>query len=180
MKLKPFLLPLGMALLGLAGCGSIPLESITMEASPAGWKVAYAKDVPGKGNIIERIPKSETLKNWTKMVTIQFVEGERRTAQEFMDGLKASNVQQCPAAVWSVIESDRTSILYEWSIKGCSRHPDQHELARLLRGNDGMHRVAYVEKVQRLSKDVRNQWIANLKSAYLTKGRSTEPVVLKD
>ena len=163
---------------GLAGCAT-PLEGIYAPIDASGWKVAYAKDVPGKGNIVERIPSGESLNNWSKMVTIQFMEGEQRTPSVFMDGLKGQMTQRCPKVEWAVVESSNTSILYEWTIKNCPGQQDQHEVSRLLRGNDGLHRIAYVEKVSQLSKETRERWTANLKSAYLVKGGPNSPVVLK-
>ena len=163
---------------GIVGCAT-PLEGIYAPIDATGWKVAYAKDVPGRGNIVERIPSGESLNNWSKMVTIQFMEGDQRTPSVFMDALKGQMIQRCPKVEWAVVESNNSSILYEWNIKNCSGQQDQHEVSRLLRGNDGLHRIAYVEKVPQLSKETRERWIANLKSAYLVKGGPNSPVVLK-
>jgi len=128
---------------------------------------------------VERIPQEETSNNWKKMVTIQFLEGERRSPREFMDELKALMMQRCPAVKWTLLESSDTNVLYEWSIKNCPGQEDQTELSRLLRGNDGLHRIAYAEKVSQLPKDTQDRWVANLKSAYLVKGDLNSPVVLK-
>ena len=175
MKRSAILLAL-VVLVPLAGCATLmesnatPLEMIFTDISAKGWKKAYAKDVPGQGNIIERIPKDESLDNWTKMITIQFLENEHSAPREFMKGLERTMTGRCPDVTWSVIDSTSNSILYEWRIAGCQGQDDQHEVARLLRGNDGLHRFAYVEKVPELAPEVREQWIANLRSAYLVKG----------
>lgn len=166
-------------LTSIVGCASVPLEGIHAPIDATGWKVAYAKDIRGKGNIVERIPNRETLNSWTKMVTIQFIEGEKRTPQVFMEGLKSQLIQRCPSVEWSVIESNKASLVYEWKIKSCPGQQDQHEVSRLFRGNDGLHRMAYIEKVNQLFKEVRDRWIENLKSAYLVKGGPDSPVVLK-
>lgn len=163
----------------LAACASIPLETIYAPIDASGWTVAYATDTLGMSNIVERIPDGQTLDNWAEMITIQFFEGERRTPQDFVTGLESQMKQRCPSVEWSVIETDRTGVLYEWRLDRCSEQQDQHELSRLLRGNDGLHRIAYVEKVRRLSNDTRDTWIANLRSAYLVKGNSGTRVILE-
>ena len=164
-------------LLSLAAC-AVPLESIYAPADTTGWKVAHAQDVRGAGNIVERIPVNETLQNWTKMVTVQFFENERQTPQTMMDRLRARMLQRCPGAIWNQLESDRTSVLYEWRIASCPGEQDQHELSRLLQGNDGLHRIAYTEKVANLPANVRARWIDTLKGAYVVKGGRENRVIV--
>lgn len=164
----------------LTGCAIVPIEGIDTRVKLEGYKVAYAQDYGlGKGNIIEWIPESEKLSTWSKMVSVQFLEGEIRHPEQLMQSLKDKMLSRCPNAKWSVIESDKARILYEWSITECAGEGDQFELAQLLRGNDGLHRMAYTQKGQPLTQYSREIWTAHLKAARVVKGRDKTPIVLK-
>ncbi len=152
----------------LGGCATA-LESVYIPADSSGWKLGYGSDRRGQ-TIAEYVPSNESINNWTKLLTIQFLEGENRSPSAVMDDLKSRMQSRCPGSYWSVISQDSVSILYEWNIKGCSPNPDQHEIARLLKGNDGVHRIAYVEKTSAMNQAIREKWIASFKEAYVEKG----------
>lgn len=152
----------------LGGCATA-LESVYIPADSSGWKLGYGSDRRGQ-TIAEYVPSNESINNWTKLLTIQFLEGESRSPSAVMDSLKSKMQSRCPGAQWSVVSQDSVSILYEWSIKGCSPNPDQHEIARLLKGNDGVHRIAYAEKTSAMTQATREKWIAWFKDAYVEKG----------
>lgn len=87
-----------------------------------------------------------------------------------MEDIKASMQARCPGSFWNIINQDSASVMYEWKIVDCASNPDQHEIARLLKGNDGVHRIAYTEKTKALSSVVRDKWINALTDAYVEKG----------
>jgi hypothetical protein len=87
-----------------------------------------------------------------------------------MKKLQAMMQTRCPGSMWNIIRQDPVSVLYEWKISRCGNNPDQHEVARLLKGNDGVHRVAYVEKVNSLPASERERWIKVFSDAYVEKG----------
>ena len=152
-----------------SSCMSIPIETVYIPNSPSGWKVGHANDVPGKGSITEFVRESENIQNWTQLVTIQFLEKHYIDARVFMAGLQQTMRNRCPDVDWKVLEETVTDVLYEWSVSDCSEAQTQHEIARLLEGNEGLHRVAYTEKSSEIDSAVRMQWIDLLKSAYVEK-----------
>ena len=52
----------------------------------------------------------------------------------------------------------------------CNKKVTQHEIARFIKGNDGLHRVALTQKSEKISGNTRKQWLASLKKAYVVKG----------
>ncbi len=149
-----------------------PIEHIEADLHLEGWKVGYSKDTPGKGNIVEFVPSDETVAAWSKLITIQFFEGNKEAPHEFMLSLKDKMRSRCPDIEWNVLKERRTEILYEWLIENCSGTEEQHEVAKLLKGNDGLHRFSYVEKTRRLDEKERQYWIDAISNAYLVKGDS--------
>ncbi len=171
MKLKIKLLLTLLSSLLITSCASIPLETTYVPARIDGWKVGYAKDIPGQGNIVERIPAQESINNWSKMITIQFIEGSGESPKFFMSKLQKQMENRCTNVKWDVLEDNTYTVLYEWVISQCGEHPDQHEISKLLKGNDGLHRAAYIEKTQSIDPKTREKWVQWLSESYLTKGR---------
>lgn len=162
--------------LPLCACAATPLETVFAPIDSAGWKVAHAADVPGQGTIVERIPEGETLQTWSRMLTVQFLEGEQRTPAEVMAMLEERMQERGGTLEWSVIHAEPLSVLYEWRLTEHPVHGDQNELARLLQGNDGIHRLAFAWKGAPLSAEERARWIADFEAAFVVKGERHERV----
>jgi hypothetical protein len=69
-------------------------------------------------------------------------------------------------------------MIYEWRIHSCPGQEGQVEIARIMRGNDGLHRIAYTEKGGTMNPQSREEWMGVLKSAYVTKGDASHPIQL--
>jgi hypothetical protein len=150
----------------LAGC-STTLETVFVRADSSGWKLGAGSDRPGQ-TIAEYVPRGESINNWTQLLSIQFLEGETSRPREVMRKLQTLMQTRCPGSMWDVVHEDSASVLYEWRITKCGASADQHEVARLLKGNDGVHRVAYVQKPS-IPVDERARWIKALSDAYVEK-----------
>ena len=85
-----------------------------------------------------------------------------------LQNAKYSSVQH------AVLEQDDFSVLYEWLLIGSDPHPDQHEVARMIEGHQGLHRVAYVHKGGRLTEAERAEWMDLLRSSKVILG--SEPI----
>lgn len=161
---------LAAALLGIVICGcATTIETAFVPGDSSGWKLGYGSDRRGR-TIAEYVPHHESIDNWSRLLTIQFLEGERSSPLAVMERLRSRIQTRCPGASWSVIRQETSSVLYEWKISGCPGNPDQNEIARLLRGNDGVHRIAYVEKVLNMATAERDKWVNAFSNAYVVKG----------
>lgn len=158
----------------LASCQT-HLEAIATDVELEGWHVVHALDVPGKGNIIEWTPATESAQDWTEMVTIQFLENMTMPLPEAVAELEQKMRDRVPSVRWEVVDAQADSILYEWSFTD-EAYGTQHELARMLRGNDGLHRIAYTRKAA-IDAATRGHWLANLRGAAVWKKGA--PIVLE-
>jgi hypothetical protein len=154
-------------ILVISGCAT-PLETVVVPTDPTGWKLGYASDRRGQ-TIAIYVPREESMDSWTRQFTIQFTDGVRTPPLEWMTNLESLMQKRCPGSYWKLIEQDSNSVLYEWKISNCAGHANQHEVARLLKGNDGIHRIAYVEKNQNIASTVREKWIKSFLEAYVDK-----------
>lgn len=96
--------------------------------------------------LVEFVPDNETVLNWSRMLNIQFFEGVRKPVQQVMPVLMAGIQRSCPDVTWFVLSEDSASVTYEWSVENCKGQDDQTEIVRLLQGNDGVQRIAFVCK----------------------------------
>jgi hypothetical protein len=168
-------------LLLLAAC-STPLETVIVPMSSKGLKVGHAADVRGRGTIVEYIPADEEIGQWRHLVTVQFLEGERRSPEEMVRELENKARGYGGALEWRVLERDATSLVYEWRLLDCGKqgpeYQDQCEIARLLRGNDGLHRVAYTERARAMDATARDAYLEAFRKAYVVKGPEKQRVVV--
>ena len=169
----------------LVGCAT-SLEHVSVPMDATDWKVGFQTRPKSFGDasyIREIIPKEDDIKNWSKIVTIQYIDGKSNVPpNEFVTALIGDIKKACPDAEWEIIESNTRSIIYEWYTKACKTpasksnpniHTPQHEVARVIFGNEGIHKVSYNEKTKSLSPATREKWISNLREVKLEKDGKT-------
>jgi hypothetical protein len=175
---RSFVTAIGAAL--MAGCANTPLETVYVPVNLSEWKTATVIDRRGTMTLVEFIPKDQAADSWERIFSIQFMENQHYSTTDWVKGLYQKVATICPTTKWAVIETDTFSTLYEWSVKDCPGQTDQYEIARILKGNDGLHRIAYVRhNTTMLTFDERELWIQNLKSGYVVKGDSGIPEVIR-
>lgn len=161
----------------LSACSPIPLETSYVPVDTSNWKVGYAYDdgFLGKGTLIELVTNDESVNSWSQLLTIQFMEGVTESVSSYYQKYKttltkkAKNNLECQTTSFNTIEQSKNSIIYEWLTNGCLGENDQHEIAKLMKGNDGLHRVAYVKKGDEMPNQERNHWIDVLRNSYVEK-----------
>lgn len=168
----------------LSSCATVtPLETTFVPNPNSGLKVAYSADNPGVGTIVEYVPPGETIEDWRHLVTIQFLENERRSLDELVAKLEETMRQFGGTLEWTVLERDANSVLYEWRLldrpKEGALYQDECEVSRFLRGNDGVHRVAYTERARTMDPAKRSHYIEVFRKAYVVKGNDLQPVEVK-
>jgi len=132
------------------------------------WVVVFEAD-DGNQGIQELVPNGQTLANHREMLTQQIVDRSLSSLAplELMRQLEAQMRKRCSDTTWTVLESDANSVLYEWSIRNCAGQPDQGELARIFRGTQQHHRVAYSHLYLPLPPERRAEWLELLRQTEL-------------
>jgi hypothetical protein len=158
-----------LSVIALSGCAtSLETANLQLPDGAGKWKAAGGSERRGQ-TIAEFVPRDESVDNWSQLLTIQFIEQRGVSPLMVMDQLKSKMQSRCPGSMWRIIQQDSLSVLYEWSIASCGGNPDQHEIARLLKGNDGIQRVAIATKSADFSPSDREQWVRVLFEAYVVK-----------
>lgn len=132
------------------------------------WKEGY-RIMNATNALTEYVAAEDTVQNYQQLFSTQrlFKLGERVSAKEMMNGMKASLEKTHQIEEWNVIQDGDNDILYEWRVAKRGKMPAQHEISRLVRGKRDMHRLAYVSRKMPLSDEVRSHWIKMMESAKL-------------
>lgn len=158
----------------LVGCAT-PIEYLSVPTKGSGerWKIGFQNRVKfSNTNIRELIPNSESMSNWSKLLTMQFIE---KNPQEYdleasMNSRKADVSIICQNLKWDILEKSKKTIIYEMQASSCQNNTSQHVLGRMIKGNDGLHLVLYTQK-KKIDSKTREQWLKNLKTSKVKKNK---------
>ena len=141
------------------------------------WQVANHANA-GWNTILEYIRAGDDINSWKELVTIQkFIGTSKSSPEEELNLLKALREKECPGATeWNVIEKDESSILYEWHARSCQGWPEQHEIARIMLGNNVRYFLRYTVKAPEMTPETRTQWIQTFTSASITANPKVDPL----
>lgn len=155
-----------------AGQKSIaPAEKIVIGFDQREWKVGYNFEEGGQ-RITEFVIPGETVETWTELVTTQAFLGAqtRMSVEEAMNIVKKRMLDECPGAMWRVIEQHKDEILYESQTTNCvgrGDEADEYEIDKIIKGDTALHRVAYDARQITVSEEKRDQWRELIRKARL-------------
>ena len=158
----------------LVSCAtSIEYLSVPVKNTGEKWKLGFQNRVKfSNTNIREFVPNNETINNWSKLLTIQFIEKEPQEydLEASMNSRKSDVSKICQNLKWDILEKSQNTIIYEMYASSCQNMTSQHVLGRMIKGNNGLHLVLYTEKMK-IDTKTREQWLENLKKSEVIKDK---------
>lgn len=118
----------------------------------------------------EYVTGGQTVDNWRELVTLQMYRGRQTkvAADEHANAFIALLRKTCGGkAVITVIRSGPADTLFEWRINGHAQISDQHEIVRVLAGQQALIVIHYAARTPALAAADRRKWIAILDKAAL-------------
>jgi hypothetical protein len=167
------------ALLSLCAClgTQVPLEGLVTDLDPGPWQIGFEQDHgPGKGYIREWVPKGESIEDWSRLFTIQFLEGETSAVSAFAEASAKARASRCPGTESEVLASTAHSVTQLYTSPDCGQFAAHSEIERLIQGNDGIHRISFSQKGGRLSVELIEEWLPVLQESYIAKGEAGERI----
>ena len=163
----------GAALL-LAGCATAATIGdagdaswrVALQMEAARWEAVSRLDAPGS-LLVEYVPTGESAERWTRMVSVQTFADARLPypgVRWAMAQCRATLVDRCPGATWTVLSESQDDATYEWWVAGCGAEPDQHEVGRIMKRSGTWARVTYSTK-GRMGAAERTEWLRRLSAA---------------
>ncbi len=120
------------------------------------------------------VKRGETSENWTEKaevtelpIAITFLSTTVRWNPESVMNAEKANMQkkQCSTDMWTVLQKDETSILYEWQNIKCPGYFHQQEIVRIVMGRWYLWFISYGIRDKTFSADKRAALIENLLKA---------------
>jgi hypothetical protein len=126
------------------------------------WHIARHAD-DARLTLTQWLLAGQTTRHWTERVALKLFDSQESPDHVLAD-LREQLKRSCPKVAWTTLQKDLQSILYEWQVKDCVSHSDQHEIANLVRSDEGVYRISYSARGVTLSPDSRDRWIQILVS----------------
>ena len=135
------------------------------------WKLGWSQNKDG-AVYEEYVLTGETAENWSELVTIQFFPGlNKNTTLDVFEGMQKTNLSSvCSLVKWESVYQSADERIWKWNIGGCPGQPDQSEIARLKKTDNGFHLWHYAIKKSPMSPEKEKTWLANLKAVEVIKG----------
>jgi hypothetical protein len=124
------------------------------------WHIARHSD-DARLTLTQWLLVGQTTADWTELVALQLFASQQSPDQVLAD---LREKHSCPKVVWTMLQRDLQSILYESQVKDCVSRPDQHDIAKLVRSDEGVYRISYSARGIALNADGRDRWIQLLAS----------------
>ncbi len=112
--------------------------------------------------IIEYVLPSETVQNWSELITVQIVsnvslEFDARRFVAEIEKQHKSRKPGCEIISQSVLSSDATSVLYEQSLVNCAPLRNEFSIRKVIRGPRAISEVSYA-KASELTDAEKKTW----------------------
>lgn len=158
---------------GLLVLISIPAwagEKATPQFDGRDWKLGWSQNQNG-GVFEEYVVDGENVQNWSELVTIQFYPGlqAKTNGDIFEASNKADLTRICPDIKWDSVYQTETERMWAFNVQACPGQPDQSEIARLVRAEEGFHVFHYAIKKAPMPEDKKAEWTEKLKSITIEK-----------
>jgi len=131
------------------------------------WRVGHRFRSITQNNT-EHVLPGETVHDYTELYSLQRMVGMANrdiSARKFMNLMMKRLKETVPGAEWKVLRDGEDDILYEWSVPKSDEHPAQHEISRLMTGDNDIYRLAYVQRQAKMPDEDRAAWIDRLEKA---------------
>ncbi len=132
-----------------------------------GWTIEQEANAPKNGQVYEEyVLKGEDVKNWSEMVTVQyFPELNKKATLEQFEALNKKELSNtCPAVNWRTLSSNDHERTWEWHVTDCKNAPNQSDLTRVVKTDNGIYVFHYAIKKSPMPEDKKKAWEANLKA----------------
>lgn len=135
------------------------------------WK-EISRYISAKETMVESIPCDQTAENWSELIAFQFfrMRGEGKSIDDIIYNIRETILSAYPEGkvTWNIIEKNKNDIIYEWALhEQYNNVPPQHEIARGISTEKGLHRIGFTLKNKEMTPDIREKWVKLLRESAL-------------
>jgi tetratricopeptide (TPR) repeat protein len=153
-------------LLDSATAPPAPYERHDIALDRNSWQVGFT-NTDASGTVVEYIPRTQTIDNWTELVATRFFSGLQKntTVAMLYERYTKTAYENCKRSHLQTLIEGPKNIIYEWNNFGCtdtSETRPQYEIARIFESLYGLHRVSYACKDKAVFESVKEDWMIRL------------------
>jgi len=143
---RNFACAIGFACAASAASGQAPLQGENLLFSPPfNFKVGFQSDKNGR-SMTEWVPRSETVEDWSQMLTVQIFRGATVEAPAFLQKLAEGYMGACPGTTARGIFTGKINgYVVSMLVLKCPKNPEtgkpETTAFRLIKGNDALYGV---------------------------------------
>lgn len=150
------------------------IDRLTIETDGRKWRAGH-RLVSNVHTTTEYVLPGEQVQNWKELVTVERLLGlsDRKVEpKQLMQSIKKRIQTLDPKATWKVLAENEDDVLYEWRFSNDGKRSPHHEMARLVKGQQDIYRIAYSARSDLGGN--RKTWAKLLNSAKLVDLTSSE------
>jgi hypothetical protein len=110
----------------------------------------------------------ENVQQWSELVTINYFLGLQGgdLLERFVNFTKDGLHKQCANVKWEELAKKPDGVVYAWTAQQCENFwPDQGEVARVIKGKQGLYVLHYANKKVPTPQEQRAAWFSLLSKA---------------
>ncbi|MBX3419502.1 MAG: hypothetical protein KF851_18010 [Pirellulaceae bacterium] len=146
-----------------------PTEIVAVDLDGRGWSTGYREKTKASSKTMLFVP-GESVSNWNEMITVErIIGGTKAGSMEEIANLAIKQMSQSfPQSQQLLIEVSEESAIIAFEGIGPQGQTTIHQLVRLLRGPEDIHRIAYsLRSDTKPSVETQKKWLEIFQSAKL-------------
>ena len=152
---------------------SAATETVALDLGERAWKIKQRR-LSASQSTLEYVPETMQPNAPQEQFVVERLAGlkAKMDTQAVMETMQESLNKRFASIDWKVLQQSEDGVLFEWQLRANSNGNEkknslQHEIVRLIAGEQDIHRLAYT--AQEMDAENRQRWLQRLQAAELVK-----------
>lgn len=149
------------------------LDQLEIEFDDQEWYVNYEGEEEEGIFIREYLPEGETPEDWNEVITVHFMEGlQEQSLDDFVDQIEdealQNGIDENDLEI-DILEEENDELIYEYFREENDTMPGLHELARMMKADDGVYILQYANGDVKMDSEKEEEWMELIQKAKIAK-----------
>src|SRR5699024_10299543 len=149
------------------------LDQQEIEFDDQEWYVNYEGEEEEGIFIREYLPEGETPEDWNEVITVHFMEGlQEQSLDDIVDQIEdealQNGIDENDLEI-DILEEENDELIYEYFREENDTMLGLHELARMMKADDGVYILQYANGDVRLDSEQEEEWMELIEKAKIAK-----------
>lgn len=149
------------------------LDQLEIEFDDQEWYVNYEGEEEEGIFIREYLPEGETPEDWNEVITVHFMEGlQEQSLDDIVDQIEdealQNGIDENDLEI-DILEEENDELIYEYFREENDTMPGLHELARMMKADDGVYILQYANGDVKMDSEKEEEWMELIQKAKIAK-----------